>query len=113
MTKSAAVNARDSASTDAPASAQYDGAGDGYEQQDARQLEGEEIVLEQRRGNGADGIQLGQLLLIEITRYDQLLRQLRAQDDHDLAEKANPDQPRGELPAEPPRIRQLRRMPKI
>jgi hypothetical protein len=44
--KSAAVSASDSASTDSPPSSENDGAGNRDEEQNARQLEGQQIILE-------------------------------------------------------------------
>src|SRR3982751_455554 len=113
MTKSAAVSARDSASTDAPSSAEDHGAGNRHQQQHARQLEREQIVLEERRRDRAHRIQLLQLLLVEITRHNQLLREFRAKNDHDLAEEAEPNETSRQLPAEASGVRQLRRVPEV
>src|SRR6476619_5069545 len=95
MMKSAAVSARDSASTDSPPAAEHDCARNRDEQQNARQLEGQQILIEERLGDRAHRIQLVELLLIEIRRDDQRLGELGAQDHHDLAQQAKPDEPGG------------------
>src|SRR5205814_3894679 len=111
MMKSAAVRARDSASTDGPSAAEYHGAGNGDEQQYARQLESKEIVLEERRGHRSNRIQLLQLLFVEVAWDDELLRQLRAQDYHDLAEKAEANEASRQAPAHAVPISHARRRP--
>src|SRR4051812_8322142 len=113
MMKSAAVSARDSASTDGPPAPEHHRAGDGDEEQDAGELEGEQVVPEQWLRDRTDGVQLLQLLLVEITRHYQLLRQLRTENHHDLAQQAESDEPGGQLPTRTARGRQLRWMPEI
>src|SRR4029079_926666 len=113
MMKSAAVSASDSASTDRPPTSENDRAGNCDEEEHAGQLKRQQIVLEKRRGDSSHRVQLRQLLLVEITGDDQLLRQLRAQDDPDLAEKAEADESGRQLPAESAGVRQLGGMPEI
>src|SRR5437762_12998244 len=88
MMKSAAVRASDSASTDCSPSSEYHGADDGDEQQHARQFERQQVVLEQWRRDCSDGVQLLQLLLVEIAWHNQLLWQVLPQDDRYLAQHA-------------------------
>src|SRR3954464_5306322 len=113
MMKSAAVSASDSASTGGPPPAKYDGASDRHQQQNARELECQQIILEQGLGDGAHRIQLLELLLVEVARHDELLGQLGAEDHHDLAQEAKPDEPGGELPARPACVGELRWMAEI
>src|SRR5689334_23004081 len=115
MMKRTAVKKRDSASTGRPLSAptQHHGARDRDQEQHASELEREQVILEQRIGDYANCIQLLQLLLIEIPWHDELLWELRAQDDHDLAEQAESDCPGRELPPDPARVGDFRRMPEV
>src|SRR4029453_18713754 len=53
MVNSTAESASDSASTDSPPSPDDNGAGDGHEQENARQLEREQVVREERLGDPA------------------------------------------------------------
>src|SRR6266566_1079802 len=85
MMKSAAVSASDSASTDYPPSTKHNGARDSDEQKYAGKLERQQIIREERLGNHPDGVELLQLLLVEITWNDELLRELGANDHHDRA----------------------------
>src|SRR5688572_10052833 len=91
--KSAAVSARDSASTGRPPSSQDDRTSDRHQQKHARQLEGEQVLSEQRFGDHAHGVQLLELLRIEVRRDHELRGKSGAQDDHDQAEKREPDEP--------------------
>src|SRR5512132_547706 len=113
MMKRAAVSTSDSASTYCPPSCQYDGARDRDEEKHARKLKGEEVVLEERLGNDADSIQLLELLVVEAAGNDKLLRKSRTDDDHDLAEEAEADQPRCQLPTGAAHIRKLRRVSEV
>src|SRR5436190_19072276 len=84
MMNRAAVRASDSASTDRSPAAEDHSAGNGDEQQYARQLESKQVITEQRRGDRSDRVELLQLLLVVIARNNQLLRKLCPQDDHHL-----------------------------
>src|ERR1700693_5659361 len=88
MMNSAAVSASDSASTGRPPSSQDDRASDRYEEKHARQLEREQIVLEQRRGDRSDGVELLELLLVELSRHHELLWEVGADDGHHFTAKA-------------------------
>src|SRR5437868_369873 len=57
MMNSAAVRASDSASTGCPPPRQDHGTSDGNQQQDARQLERQQIIVEQWRCDGTDGVE--------------------------------------------------------
>src|SRR5947208_16237473 len=92
MMKSAAVRASDSASTGGSPPSEYDGSGDRHEEKHARQLERQQIVLEERRRDSADGVQLLKLLSVELARNDQLLRKLGAADHHGLASPTEPNE---------------------
>src|SRR5689334_22310745 len=93
IVNSAAERKSDSASTDVPPAAEGDGADDGHEQHDGSQLEGEQVVLEQRLGDRAHRVALEQRALGEVGRHRELLRivdaQLRADErQHREAEDA-------------------------
>src|SRR6266550_2912606 len=107
MMNRAAVRASDSASTGGPPPSEYDCARYRDEEKDARQLERQQIIPEQRLCYHAHGVQLLQLLLAEVGRHDEPLRKLGPDDHHDLAEKSEPDESSRQLPPEPPGIRQL------
>src|SRR5258705_5537239 len=104
MMKSAAVSASDSASTGCPPSSQNYRSRNGYEEQHTRQLEGKQIVLEQRFGDRSYGVELLKLLRVEVTGHDELFGKLGARDHHDLAQKSHPNQSRRQLPSRPPSI---------
>src|SRR5687768_10594690 len=99
MMKSAALSASDSASTGRPPSSQHYSSPHRDEEQHARQLERQQIIAEQRLCDTPDGVELLDLLLVEIRRHDQLLRQLGAGDHHDLGQKRQSDKARRKLPA--------------
>src|SRR5712664_4672126 len=101
MMKSAAVSASDSASTGCPPPCQHDRAGDRDQQEHAGELECEDVIPEERLGDSSNGVQLLELLLVEIGRHDQLLRKFCPSDDHDLTEQPKADQTGGELPPFP------------
>src|SRR6266852_7595106 len=113
MMKRAAVRASDSASTGGPPSSEYHRARYRHEEQNARQLKRQQIVPEERLRYHAHGVQLLQLLLAEVGRHDELLRELGPDDHHHLAEKSEADQSGRELPPGAPDVRQLRWMPEI
>src|SRR5688572_972527 len=88
MVKSTADNASDSASIDASSpSADDDSTDDGHEQQDARQLEREEVLVEERlrdasyRTEGADGVR------IVATARRERLGKPGGHERHDLGEE--------------------------
>src|SRR5437016_14577013 len=110
MMKSAAVSASDSASIDGSSTAEDDSTRDGDKEQNARQLEGKQIILEEGRGDRSYRVQLLQLLLVVVTGDNQLRRQLRPNDDHDLADQTQSDESRCELPTQPARVSQLGRV---
>src|SRR5688500_729383 len=86
IVKSAAVSASGSASTDRSPSSEHDRAGNRNEQQHTGELEGQQILVEQRLGNHAHGVQLLQLALIVSRRHDQRRWQATARDHHDFRE---------------------------
>src|SRR4026209_1408117 len=92
MMKSVAVSASDSASTGRPPPSQHNRARDCNAKQHARQLECEQVVPEQWLGDSSHGVELLQLLGVEVARYDELLRKLRAGDYHDFAQESQPNQ---------------------
>src|ERR1700704_3851228 len=81
--KSAAVSASDSASTCRPPPSQHHRARNRHEQQHARQLECEQVVLEQWLGDDSDGVELLKLLSVEVTGDHELRGKPGAGDDHD------------------------------
>src|SRR3954467_2210592 len=98
MMNSAAVSASDSASTDGPPAAKNDGTSDGDEEQYARQLECQEVLVEQGLSDRANCIQLFELLLVEVGRDHQRFGQRRAQNHHDLAQQSKSNEAGDELP---------------
>src|SRR5687767_6700136 len=58
IVNSTAERASDSASIDLLPAPDHDGADDGHEQQDARQLEREQVLGEERLGHAADGAEI-------------------------------------------------------
>src|ERR1700704_2101294 len=113
MMKSAAVRASDSASTGGPPPSQHHCARYSHEEKDAGQLERKQIIPEEWFRYHAHGIQLLQLLFVEVGRYDELLGKLGSGDHHDLAEESEPDESGRQLPSGAARIRPLRGMPEI
>src|SRR6266513_4880514 len=107
MTNSAAVRTSDSASTRCPPPSKDDRAGDGDEQEHTRELECQQIVLEQWLGDHAHCVQLLQQLLVEVPRHDQLLWKPRPSDNHHFAQKSKPDKPSHKLPPSPARVSTL------
>src|SRR5215218_8777113 len=57
-----------------PPLADDDGAADGDEEQDARQLEGEELLAEEGRGDGAHGVPCRELLRRELGPHEEAAR---------------------------------------
>src|SRR5438477_5044091 len=98
MTNSAAVRTSDSASTRCPPPSKDDRTRDGNEEEHARELECQQIVLEQWLGDHAHCVQLLQLLLVEVPRHDQLLWKPRPGDYHHFAQKSKADKSSHELP---------------
>src|SRR6266849_6161151 len=113
MMKRAAVRASDSASTGGPPSSEYHRARYRNKEEDARQLERQQIVPEERLRYHAHGVQLLQLLLAEVGRNDELLRELGPDDHHDLAEKSEAYHSGRQLPPGAPGVCKLRWMPEI
>src|SRR3954469_591739 len=115
MMNRAAVKKSDSASTGnpLPAATEHNRARDCHKQQHARQLERQQIVLEQRIRDYAHDIQLLQLLRVEVTRNYKLLWELGAQDDHDLAQQTETDQSRRQFPPGAAHVGDFRRMAEI
>src|SRR5258706_11221035 len=113
MMKSAAVNASDSASTGCPPSSEDHGPGYRNQKQHARQLERQQIIPEQWLRDHAHRVQLLELLLVEVACNDQLRWKFCLGDDNDLAQQANSDERRRQLPPGATSISQLRWVPKI
>src|ERR1700694_5445657 len=113
MMNSAAVSASDSASTGCPPSRQHDRAGDRHQQQHARELECEQVIPEERLGDHSNRIQLLELLLVEVSRHYQLLREFGPSNDHDLTEQSKTDQSSGELPPFSSGVHHLGRMAEV
>src|SRR3954468_14626889 len=82
MVKSTADNARDSASIDASPAPEHDGADDGHEQENARQLEREQILIEERLGDTADGAEVANRVGIVAGTRNERLRQSFAGEHH-------------------------------
>src|SRR5216117_2138507 len=113
MMNSAAVRASDSASTDGSPPSEYDGSGNRDKEKHARQLERQQIVLEERLRDHADGIQFLELLLVVTGGHDQLLRQLGANDHHDLAQQPESNEPSREPPSRTAQVSELRWMSEV
>src|SRR4051812_45695501 len=88
----------DSASIGFPASREGDGSYDGGEQQHARDLEREQVFVEQRPGDRRDGADARDLLRREVGRQLERLRRLRLRRGEDHGEQRHADEPRGHLP---------------
>src|SRR5688572_13715838 len=87
IVKSAAVSASDSASTDRSPSSEHDRAGNRNEQQHTGELEGQQILVEQRLRDHANRIELLDLALIVSRRDDERGRDTAARDNHDFREQ--------------------------
>src|SRR3982074_3446904 len=111
MMKSAAVRASDSASTGCPPSSEHDRSRYRHQKQHAGQLERQQIIPEQRLRDHAHRVQLLQLLLVEVAPDEQLRWKFCLGDDNDLAQEADSDERRGQLPPGAASISQLRWMP--
>src|SRR5215213_702786 len=91
IVKSAAESASDSASTAVSLAAEDYSARDSNQQQNARELEREQVFIEQRSGDCAHRSQLFHLISREVGRHHIGRRHLAAAHHHDLGYHYNPD----------------------
>src|SRR5687767_8276794 len=96
IVKRTAESASDSASIPVPPAAEYYGACDGDEKQYARQLECQQILIEQRPCDGPHSSILPHLLDRMAGGHVELSGDPCTRDRHELCNKGDPDQSRGE-----------------
>src|SRR5687767_6696322 len=84
IVKSTAESANDSASIGASPASDHHGADDGHEQQNARELECEQVLVEQRLGNAAHRAKVADGDRIVATARRERLREPSPGEDHHL-----------------------------
>src|SRR5918997_1179221 len=102
-----------SASNVPPRLAENDRADEGDEQEHARDLERQQVLVEQRLGDRGDRAPPSDLLRGEPLRQLEAGRDLRPTHREHLREDRQPDRAGGEPPAEPPRVRGLLGAPEV
>src|SRR5690242_19195719 len=113
MVNSTADSGSDSASIDLPPASDHDGPDNGDEQEDARELEREQIVGEKWLRDAADRPEITHRLgVVAGARYEGL-REPPPGEHSDLRQQCEPEQPRHEPAPLPSNVRDLRRVSKV
>src|SRR4051812_3641422 len=108
MVNSTADSASDSASIDLSPASENHGADDGDEQQNARQLEREQVFIEERLCHTPDRAQCPHRFGIVSAAGREWLWKTLARECHDLCEQREPEQPGREASPLPSRVSDLR-----
>src|SRR5689334_8673719 len=110
---STADSASDSASIDLPPAPDDDSADDGDEQQDARQLEREQVLVEQRLRDAADRAEITNSLRVVASAGDERLRHSLAGERRHLRQEHDPEQCCDELAPLASHVGDLGRLPEV
>src|SRR3954451_12768582 len=113
MLKSSAEKNSDSASISIPPACQRDRSDNCGEQEYARDLEGEQVFMEQRTGDGLDRTICGDLRRGIVGRETQRVRYLRPRHREDHGQDRDANQAGDQLSSEPSRVGNLTGLPEV